>query len=223
MRAVRACCGAWHRAGAQPCALVPTLSRGKSWRGDGWLRQDLGARKRENLEWNHGSKARVATNGPWVAPRRALLCSLSENRNLGNPRGAGESLQNDRSCALPRPLEELRACFPEEHRELRQGAHPWKLPSPTQPDGRKPSNHNLPVRLEKELPLAKEKLFSSPEARLCFRAMCSEKETAWSCLTKFIFQKWLGLGVRSWSPQPASRDLMGRAHRWLRPTVVPSG
>lgn len=67
----------------------------------------------------------------------------------------------------PRPLKELRACFPEKCRELKQGAHPWKLPSPALPDGRKLSNHNLPVRSEKGLPLAKEKLFSSPETRLC--------------------------------------------------------
>lgn len=78
--------------------------------------------------------------------------------NLESLGGWGESPGSDRSSG-PACLRSIE--------EVKQGALPGKLPSPTQQDGRELSSHNLPVRWEKGLPLAKEKLFSYSETGLC--------------------------------------------------------
>lgn len=49
---------------------------------------------------------------------------------------------------------------------------------------------------EEWLPLAKEKLFSSPETSLCVSELrVVERKLFWSHLPKFTFQTWLGAGV----------------------------
>lgn len=163
------------------------------------MQGDLGE-ENEKTEWNLSSResgfVRRATPGPGP-PLRAVLCCLAEKLELRTPGGgkgrdaSDEAAPHTSAPRLPSPAG--RETF------NKRAAGWWKFPSPSQPDGRKLSNHNLPTGMEKGLPLAKEKLFSSPETRLCVSETCCEKETVWSHLLKFTFQTWLGLGAGDWS------------------------
>lgn len=115
-------------------------------------------RKQNKLKCQRKFFVKRAIIGFQVIPR-ALLCFFLET--WGPPEGMEPvpctwASWGAQGLLYPRSSEKLN----------KQAALWWKLPSPTRPDGGKLANHNLPVGIEKGLPLAKEKLFSS-ETRLC--------------------------------------------------------